>query len=137
MARPRKTTETLKLHGQYRTDRHGAPEPAAVGGLNRPADLDSDAQWFWDQHIEQVQANGAGGGDVATFISACEWWSMYCVMKRLITKEKDTDYRTFVKMSMAWKNFNIAASRLGLSPTERAKLRSQPAKKSKLSKFIS
>lgn len=135
MSRPRKSSETLKLHGKFRADRHGTPEPAATGVLSKPDGFDVNAAWCWDQHIEQVVTNGAGGGDMGIFVSACEWWSMYCRMKELIASG-DKDYRTFVKMSMAWKNYNTAASRLGLSPTERAKLRTQPQKKGKLSKFI-
>lgn len=134
MPRPRKTNKSLKLHGTFRQDRHGADEPEPVGSLVMPAGLSGDAAWLWGQHVEQVQANGAGGGDIAVFVSACEWWGMYCDLKSAIASG-DKDYRTFVKMSMAWKNFNTCASRLGLSPVERAKLRTQPTKKSKLSKF--
>jgi hypothetical protein len=135
MPRPRKSSAELKLHGQFRPDRHGAEEPAAVGSLSKPEGLDEDASWFWDQHAQQVKANGAGGGDMSVFISACFWWSLFCVARKAVV-EGDADYRTFIKMSMAWKNFERAASRLGLSPTERAKLRPQGGGKGKLSKYV-
>lgn len=136
MARPRKSTAYLKVHGGLRKERHGDPEPEAVGQLTKPAKMTAQASWFWDQHIEQVKANGAGGGDLATFISACEWWSIYRSMQAEALKPKG-DYRAFIKMSMAWKNLNTALSRLGLSPTERAKLRLQPKpKEDKLTRLL-
>lgn len=122
MARPRKSTGVLKLTDAWRKDRHGTPEPEPLGALKMPKGLDADAKWFWTQHIEQVSANGAGGGDMAIFTSACSWWSLYRLAEKAI-REGDDDYRTFIKLSMAWKNWERAASRLGLSPTERAKLR--------------
>jgi phage terminase small subunit len=121
----RKSIEAHKRDGTWRKDRHGNNEPGSIGTLTKPPTLDDpEANWFWDNHIEQVIANGAGGGDLAMFISACNWWAVY---KRVEQKTKaDDSYRPFCMMSMAWKNFNTAASRLGLSPTERAKLRDLP-----------
>lgn len=126
MGRPRKPTKTLKVHGTFREDRHGGEEPKSVGALELPSGMSEQARWFWNQHIEQVKANGAGAGDLAVLLSACQWWSKYHELMAGDT----TEYRDFIRMSMAWKNFDRAVSRLGLSPTDRAKLRIPGEKKS-------
>lgn len=86
--------------------------------------MSDDESWFWDQHIDQLKVNGAGSGDLAVLLSACKWWGQFRQLETVVAKS--WEYRMFCAMSMAWKNFNTAASRLGLSPTERAKLRVQP-----------
>ncbi len=133
MGRPRKTTATLKLHGAFRADRHGGGEPTPAGALKRPKFTDANAAWLWDTHARQFAANGASGGDSALALSACEWWGMYRSMQDKI-RGGDDDYRTFVKLSMAWKNFASAAAKLGLSPADRAKLRVEPPRKTTVAK---
>lgn len=127
MGRPPKPNAELKLHGTYRKDRHG-DEPQATGQLVKPEGLDPAESWFWDQHVEQVKANGAAGGDLAVFLSACNWWAIAKALEKE-AKNPKCDYRTFIKLSMAWKNWRAAMASCGLSPVDRARLKQKPAKK--------
>lgn len=135
MSRPRKTSVQLKVAGTFRKDRHG-DDPGSVGELACPADFDDDQRWCWDQHYPQVKANGAGGGDLGVFLGGCKWWALFVKCERKVNAGNE-DYRLYIKMSMAWKNWDRAASRLGLTPTDRAKLRiPEKPKQSGKSKFF-
>ncbi len=127
MARPRKSSATLTLHGGYRADRHGEPEPASVGELIKPSDLDDAAEWFWDQHLEQFIANGAGGGDLGTIIECCLSYSRMKTIEAMWKKDPE-NYKKLCMIGMTVKVWITLASKLGLSPAERAKLRVAPKK---------
>lgn len=136
MGRPRKPAATLKLHGGYRKDRHGDGEPASVGQLHCPTGFDKHAQWFWDQHIEQFKENGSGGGDLGTIVECC---LAYSRLKKIEAawEKNPADYRAFCMVGMAAKLWISLASKLGLSPTERAKLRIPPKpEKTKFQVFL-
>jgi phage terminase small subunit len=126
MGRPPQSDEILKLTGRWRADRHGN-RPAAIGAIGRPSPwLDKYAKRWWTEHAPQLVANGVGEGDRSIIESAAVWYSVW--RRTLAAIEAgDGDYRTFIKCSMAWKSFASAASRLGIGPTERAKIRSGTA----------
>ena len=135
MSRPPASDETLKLHGGWRADRHGG-RPKATGELgSAPRWLDDMARQWWRDHAAQLAANGVGAGDRSIVESAATWYSLW--RKTLAAIEAgDGEYRTFCRLSMAWKSFVVAASRLGIGPTERSKIRKGgPTTAGKLEKY--
>lgn len=130
-----KANETLKLHGTYRPSRH-AGRPARVRQLGKPSTwLDEVARQWWKDHAAQLEANGVGAGDMSMIESAAKWYSIW--RGTLATIENgDSEYRTWCRLSMAWKAFAAAASKLGIGPTERSRIRNQATPKNKLSEFI-
>ena len=130
-----KSTETLKLHGNYRADRHGN-RPGRAAKLGKPsAWLGPTAKAWWSQHAEQLATNGVGAGDVSLVESAATWYAIW--RKTLDAIEAgDAEYRTWCRASMAWKSFAVAAGKLGIGPTDRSRIRAQDKPTSKLEKFL-
>lgn len=130
-----KSVETLKLHGTFRKARH-AGRPGRTATLGKPpAWLDEIARQWWTDHAAQLEANGVGVGDLSMIESAAKWYSIWRTTLATI-ENGDSEYRTWCRLSMAWKSFSTAASKLGIGPTERSRIRGQVAPKNKLSRFI-
>jgi phage terminase small subunit len=130
-----KSVETLKLHGTFRASRHGR-RPARTGALGLPSDwLDTTAKTWWRNHAEQLETNGVGKGDVSMVESAATWFAIWRNTLSAI-EAGDTEYRTWCRLSMAWKSFAVAAGRLGIGPTDRAKIKTDAKPASRLQKFL-
>ena len=144
MARPRKPKALLKLHGTERDDRHADrfDDAGMAVGLVKPADLGSDAAAMWDEIVPHIEGNGtAKAVDRPMVVSACQWWARYVEAQRRMDSAEYADANPVVLTQLlslagsAWKNFNAAAGKLGLSPVDRAKLAADP--KTKVSEFDS
>ena len=119
--RPRKSVHELKLHGQYRPDRHGdrANEPEAAGKMVCPDWLDDDSRKIWDELIPNVEALlvNLGTADSEAFGELCDW---LCAYRRLV-EIKDRN--------IAWKNAFALLQQFGLTPQSRIKLATPSEKK--------
>ena len=122
MARPPKPIARLELEGGYRPDRHGS-EPMAKGVLVKPKWLTGEASRLWDQLEEQVTEWGAGEVDAANLAGLCRWWAIWRGIDSRL--ESNPDRRDIVRASMAWKQFTQCAARFGLSPVDRARMRTE------------
>lgn len=135
MARPRKSRALKVIEGNRSRRSLDYSEPEPNGMPEMPDDLDGDAAICWMQHIDQLVINGAGRGDSLRIAGMCRWYSRYIRLERMIDENPTPDYRQVIMAGMAWKHYSAAASAFGISPTDRARLRTDPPKK-KESKWL-
>jgi P27 family predicted phage terminase small subunit len=128
--RPRKPLPDLLLDGRYRSDRHG--EPCEVwlpdGAPTMPDWLTDEARELWEALVPPLAQRGVATEiDAAELAAMCDWWKRYRQACRALDdisdRQSNTYYRTQILAGAAWKNFSSAASRFGLNPSDRAKLR--------------
>lgn len=124
MGRPRKPLQSLVLTGQFRADRHAAraTEPQLDGVPVKPLDLDSLASALWDDVVPQlVEAKVLKAADQHAAATCCRLWSLLCrSIEAAADNPVDKELRSaVVAYHSAW---DKAAGRIGLLPTERAKL---------------
>lgn len=102
-------------------------EPEGLGQPVKPADLDPVASECWDAHLSQVVANGACQGDSLRLAGMCRWYSAYMRLSVLVD-ESPSPWKLVVPCGVAWNNFSKQASLFGLSPADRARMRTDPKK---------
>jgi phage terminase small subunit len=125
--RPRQPTETLKLHGKYRADRHGERnEPEATGVPVKPDDMFPEASAYWDSIIGQV--TWARQPDTVALRVMCEQYGLYRKALALaVVDPLDKEVRIAVLgYKAAWETL---AARFGLTPADRARVSAEPAGK--------
>lgn len=125
--RPRKAAEQHILGGSFREDRHG-PAPAAIEVVSlpqRPESLDDLSGWLWDLVVSDLAEKGiARKLDTALLWSMCEIWSFY--RRSVAAADKDpVDKDARCAVLAYWTAFERAASRCGLTPSDRARLNIQ------------
>jgi phage terminase small subunit len=127
----RKPNEMHILDGTFRADRHGDPSEAVVaeGEPLPPAWLKGEALAFWSEVVPQVvQLRVARAIDAPELASLCEWWARTRKLSRKVdrlavgTPRYGTALRALVA---AFATFDRLASRFGLTPGDRARLRVQ------------
>lgn len=127
--RPRKPDELKILDGSWRPDRDGSPSSQAVadGDPKPPPYLKGEALAFWNQVVPGlVDNNVAKTRDSAELALMCEWWGRLRKFTRQLDRMKGNDKRLYqmtVLVSIATDKFDKIASRFGLTPADRAKLR--------------
>lgn len=128
--RPPKPTELHKLHGTFRKDRHGdreASEEAFQGRPVKPDWLDEDAGQLWDELTSQmVPGKIAKRVDSTQLAVMCRWWARYKYLMDRVEKESFDDEvcdKLEARAKRAWATFDSIASRFGMTPSDRAKLR--------------
>lgn len=132
MGRPPKSKKLKVLEGNRGRRGLDYHEPEATGRPEITGDLDADAIFCWNEHIDQIVTNGGGRCDSLRIAGMCRWYSLYIRVHRLIEQSATPDYRQVILAGLAWKNYDAAASRFGLSPTDRARLKTEkPAQASK------
>lgn len=128
--RPRKPVADLALEDRFRSDRHGDPvtvwQPA--GAPTPPDWLSDDARQLWQSLVPSLAARGvATAVDTAELGGLCDWWARYRQVSRALDAVADIKsteyYRLQILAGAAWKNFATAASKFGLNPSDRARLR--------------
>jgi P27 family predicted phage terminase small subunit len=131
--RPRKPTELKLLHGTHREDRDG-PLGSAVrleGVPAMPGHLNDDAKAFWSAVVPGLVATRvAAACDAPVLGEMCVWWEVYRRFSDHLQDtgaEEDGALRAMVNAKMAWKEFDRIAARFGLTPSDRARLRVDPA----------
>lgn len=132
--RPPKPTALHKLHGTYREDRHGeradSEEELFTGIPDKPHDLGPDADLLWDHVIGQLKAAKVVTGiDSASLEAMCRWWGRYKELDRRIVKESHDDdlcETLELRARRSWLAFDRISSRFGMTPADRAKLKTAP-----------
>ena len=76
----------------------------------------------WYEVIATLPAGVLDKADSCLLSGACRWWSLWRRYDSAVEKGEGDDYRMVMLATMAWKNFDKAASKLGLSPSDRARL---------------
>lgn len=131
MGRHRTPTELLKLRGTFRPDRHGdkGDTVTATGSPDKPDWLNADpwAGWAWDTVVGSLPPGVLASLDVLILAGACRWWSLWFRWDLELAKGEGDGYKLTIQVGLAWRNFERAASKLGLSPADRAKLTIPPA----------
>jgi phage terminase small subunit len=116
-----KPEAVLKLHGDYRADRHANRGPKLGGeALRKPDDLPEHASWLWDE-VTTKRAAWLCGSDAATLRTLCEAFHLMRVtFGYLLTDPGEKNMRC------AWVAyaglFNSIGARFGLTPSDRARL---------------
>ncbi len=133
--RPRKPTSAKILDGTFRADRDGPADSVvpAPGSPVAPASLQGEALAFWNQIVPDLVARGvAAACDAPTLGYLCEWWSLYRRLYDSLPPEGSLAgcTQTITQMAIATDKFDRLASKYGLNPSDRAKLRIAPAKDS-------
>ncbi len=122
MARPRKPTKTLKLHGGLRKDRHSSrsDEPKPTGKVVKPKGMSKDATAHWDQVVPGLLNTGvATSADVSALVRMCEWWAEGEKCRRSKSWKPMARVQAFAVAHKQWRDL---ASRFGLTPSDRANL---------------
>ena len=131
--RPRKPVAQKLMEGTFRADRDGDPSllvPSA-GSPEPPSHLSGEALAFWWRVVPDLAASRiATERDSAELAIMCEWWARY----RRYSDEVDglnpqdkAAYQLTVLCGICCTNFDRVASKFGLNPSDRSKLRVDPA----------
>jgi P27 family predicted phage terminase small subunit len=128
--RPRKPTAKHKLDGTFRKDRHGDRADVGMdlpGQPIMPAGLSDDARELWVRVVGQLtRSKVAVEIDTSQLEAMCRWWARYLENERHACEfshdiEAGDMYEKRAKR--AWDAFDKVASRFGLTPADRAKLK--------------
>lgn len=129
IGRPPKSVAKHKRDRTFRADRHGlrVDDSAFDGDLpERPSDLTVDELSVWDL-VAQTSPDGVLRAIDGSELTGCCWWyGEYCKAMRAMRPMKVTDeayYRLSQLAAIAWKHFAAAASRFGMTPADRARLK--------------
>lgn len=115
----RKTTEDLRLHGNYRADRHANRERVPQTGVDpKPmAKLTGEALKFWKQIVpELIELKAVSSLDSAELTALSEWWGEY---RKRMGDTKADGYKRAIGMASAYKQFRTLAAKFYLTPTDR------------------
>jgi P27 family predicted phage terminase small subunit len=130
---PKQPLELKLLNGTYRRDRDGdlAERVVVLGEPKKPEDLPPEASAFWEQWVPRLVELGiAKDVDAPALEQMCFWWArskelrqvLQKISRAVLTKEY---FRTQVLAAQADKSFNNIASRFGLTPADRTRLRNE------------
>lgn len=125
MGRKPKPATMHMRQGTYKPGRHGV-SPVAGGELIRPSDLKGDAAKLWDRVSDFAVQAGAGECDIDCLAGMCRWYAEYRRAGAALgaIRPIDEEYRALqYATANAWRQFVDMASRFGLTPADRAKLR--------------
>lgn len=131
MARPPKSLRQHKRDRTYRADRHGdrVPDEAFDGDLERPDDLSVDELAVWQLVVDTSPEGVLRAIDASELTGCCWWYGEYCKAMRAMRPMRVTVkayYRLANLAAIAWKHFAAAASRFGMTPADRARLKMIP-----------
>ena len=129
MGRHRRSVESRLLDGTYEPGRHGPlPDPdEPTTAPERPGDLVGDARKFWDELIGLV-GKFSRGTDAMMLGDLCRWRAE---LKRVRSHLKRTRpgakgyNQLLVAAGICSDKVDKIASRFGLTPSDRAKLRAE------------
>jgi P27 family predicted phage terminase small subunit len=125
--RPPKPIAAHRLDGTFRRDRHGDDVREPSGKPTRPDWLSDTAAALWESLVPDLEERGiATAADWPELSAMCDWWSRYRQASEALDRVDYADskaYRLQILAGAAWKNFSSVASRFGLNPADRARLR--------------
>ena len=138
-------SEIKKLRGTFRPHRDG-PENHSMDDLSsenveRPTDLTGEAAKLWDQLIPSMQLiKVVRDVDIPFAAGMCRWFALWRELDQKLqslhlrdgsfeTVDEEIEYERYTasvqrRASNAWRNFAQAAAKLGFTPADRARLRS-------------
>lgn len=123
--RPKPATIHMR-EGTYQPSRHKT-SPIAGGGIAKPANLGRYGSRLWDTVIDFVYQAGGGECDTEALTGMCHWYNDYRRLQMRLKKLRPGN-KEFNKLiyttATAWRQFMDVASRFGLTPADRAKLKS-------------
>ncbi len=133
----RKPTELHVLEGTYRKDHHGDPHSVpASGEPEPPTTLSAEERAYWDHIVPILLGMGvAKKADTDEIVKMCRWWVEWnkamdhLSNMRASRKGYGTAVRTAAVASDA---YDRVAKRFGLTPCDRAKIRTGVAQASKI-----
>jgi phage terminase small subunit len=111
--------------GTYQPSRQGS-QPFAIGDVVKPTDLGKWGSTLWDQVIDFAEHAGAGECDTECMAGMCRWYNEYrrIVSKMLkVSPANKLHHSLLYGAATAWRQFTDMASRFGLTPADRAKLK--------------
>lgn len=123
--RPPKPVPVRIADGTHRNDRHGS-----VDALVQPAEApekphfeNAAAADLWDTLVaELIELGVAKSTDAALLQSMCEMWGLYRAAYS-VAEQDPTDKDARIAVTSYWAKFETAASRCGMNPTDRGRLR--------------
>lgn len=125
--RPPKPTADHKRDGTYQKCRHEdrADESLAIGKPQKPDFADDRASKLWDLIVIGLPEKAQATLDTPLLIGLCRWWCRWLdFMQKMDDTESDVEhYKLMVMAAAAWKQFATLASRFGMSPVDRARLK--------------
>lgn len=91
MGRPRKPTQTLKLHGTFRPDRHESDLDPPKGRPKKPKNLSEAAQEVWCETLDRIETMGVlHEVDAASLERYCEIFVRWRLAEEQIQTEGST-----------------------------------------------
>lgn len=134
MARPPKSIAELKLHGNYREDRHGARadiEEVVSGVPDKPPGLNEHESWMWDLVIEEYGDEGPVRRiDTAALLQACRLWGLL-QQSQAEAASDPTDKNLRCAVTSYYAAWDRAAAKLGITPRDRRSVAGSMEKKQK------
>ncbi len=137
MARPPKSTAAHKRDGTFRDDRHGDRVPDAEfpdAQLACPEDLSGEAAVAWYRVVKSLPPDYLKQADIDHLAGMCRWLAQFNAISAAMEKIEVTAppyYKLSMLAGMAWKHFAAASSRFGMTPADRAKLRTPVVEKNR------
>jgi len=98
----------------------------------RPSDLSVDELAVWDLVVNTSPEGVLRAIDESELTGCCWWYGEFCKAMRAMRPMKATQkayYRLSNLAAIAWKHFAAAASRFGMTPADRARLKLTPQAK--------
>ena len=126
--RPRKPDDLKILTGTFRDDRSGSGASVEADGEPAPPKhLAGEALQFWKEIVPDLVAKGiAKRLDSTVLAIMCQWYARYLKYSKQLDKMKPADPDLFRQQLLAvgaFKQFDKIAGRFGITPSDRAKLR--------------
>lgn len=130
--RPRKSVADLKLHGEFREDRHAHREEFEAeftGVPESPDDLNPDEKWLWDLVISEYGDDGPLRHlDSAALYEACVLWGLLRQAQRA-AKQDPADAKIGGLVIKYFNAYDKAAAKLGLNPRDRRSIAPEGGRK--------
>ena len=130
--RPSKSTAVLKAQGTYDASRHADRLEAPPCHLERPECLSGEAAEFWDRTVPNLESLGiVSAGDVHHLTAMCTHWAIWKQMVEAWEPGEKVN-----QISIAWKSFDMIACRFGMTPSDRARIKTSGEKGGGFSAFV-
>lgn len=130
MGRPRRPIDMRLLDGTYEPSRHGPlpeSEETAPKLLSKPVGLTGDTSKIWDRLFPLV-APVARERDMPLLVELCAWWSELNRVRAALKKSGPGSKgynQLLVSAGICSDKVDRIASRFGMTPSDRAKLRAE------------
>ena len=131
---PRKPDALKLAEGTWQKYRDGNPQDVVqVEGVPvKPAGLDAEAGELWDAIVPGLTTTRVAAEiDTVSLIGMCEWYGRYRRWSTALDvagPDHGDAYKMMIQTGMAWKHFAGMAALFGMNPSDRSRLRIEPAK---------